>query len=147
MFKNLLKNGISNSAMISFTQFFLKIKKVLSIIIVTCILLNAIFNNLIIFANTNGNTPTDLKDDILYSTTDNREFNPSDVGIDFELEDKRTLNSKTFKKLDGTYEVVMYDCNVHYKENGRLKDIDNSLVHNDELDIYQNKKKVLKLLL
>ena len=38
---------------------------------------------------------------------------------------KRTANEKHFRKMDGTYEVAIYDNEVHYLENGQWLDIDN----------------------
>ena len=43
-----------------------------------------------------------------------------------ELPEKRTGNTKTFLMSDGTYMNAVYNEQVHYNENGKWKDIDNS---------------------
>ena len=43
-----------------------------------------------------------------------------------ELPEKRTENTKTFLMSDGTYMNAVYNEQVHYNENGKWKDIDNS---------------------
>jgi RHS repeat-associated protein len=45
-----------------------------------------------------------------------------------EITEKRGKNVKHFLKSDNTYEAAIYPTTVHYKENGKWKDIDNSLV-------------------
>ncbi|MDD3999579.1 MAG: hypothetical protein PHX62_01620 [Bacilli bacterium] len=50
------------------------------------------------------------------------------VPIDFEIVDLRSESEKHFRKIDGTYEVVLYSNPVHFEENGEWKDIDNSFV-------------------
>lgn len=45
---------------------------------------------------------------------------------------KRKLNEKTFLMSDGSSLVAVYPSNVHYEKNGRLEDIDNRLIENDE---------------
>ncbi len=44
-----------------------------------------------------------------------------------ELIEYRTANSKRFLKKDGTIEVELYDYNIHYLENNKYKEINNSL--------------------
>jgi len=45
-----------------------------------------------------------------------------------ELTDKRELNIKHFLKDDNTYEAAVYPLPVHYLDNGKWQDIDNTLV-------------------
>lgn len=45
---------------------------------------------------------------------------------------KRTLNEKTFLMSDGSKMVTMYSTNIHYEKNGKLEEIDNSLIENNE---------------
>ncbi|KOA20845.1 tRNA nuclease WapA precursor [Clostridium homopropionicum DSM 5847] len=45
-----------------------------------------------------------------------------------EVKEKREENIKHFLLEDNTYEAVIYNDPVHYKENGEWKDIDNTLV-------------------
>lgn len=58
------------------------------------------------------------------------QLDPRLVPIDFEDISLRTETSKTFRKIDGTYETVIYDEVVHYLENGQFKEIDNGLIDN-----------------
>ncbi|WP_163537248.1 DNRLRE domain-containing protein [Gracilibacillus sp. YIM 98692] len=44
-----------------------------------------------------------------------------------ELVEKRGKNAKHFLKEDSTYEATIYPTAVHYKENGKWKDINNTL--------------------
>ncbi|MBU1020415.1 MAG: DNRLRE domain-containing protein, partial [Firmicutes bacterium] len=64
------------------------------------------------------------------------------VPIVDEDESRRTANEKHFRKLDGTYEVAIYDNSVHYYEDGNWKDIDNSL--NDNGNYLENKNNSFK---
>ncbi|MFX0549463.1 hypothetical protein ACOAKC_09000 [Hathewaya histolytica] len=49
-----------------------------------------------------------------------------------EEEEKREKNIKHFLKEDSTYEAVVYPDAVHYKEDGKWKEIDNSLVESKD---------------
>lgn len=51
-----------------------------------------------------------------------------------ELEDGRTANQKQFLMSDRTKKVVVYTEPVHYKSNGKWKDIDNTLVSEEAED-------------
>ncbi len=74
---------------------------------------------------------------------ENEEIDRSLVPIDYEIVEKRTENEKHFRKIDGTYEVAIYNQAVHYLNNGKWEDIDNSLVQNkDELETKANKFKL-----
>lgn len=71
------------------------------------------------------------------------ELDISLVPIMDEDESRRTANEKHFRKLDGTYEVAIYDNEIHYFENGKWKDIDNSL--NDNGSDLENKNNSFKI--
>ena len=51
-----------------------------------------------------------------------------------ELEDERTANQKQFLMSDRTKKVVVYSEPVHYKANGKWKNIDNTLVKEEAED-------------
>jgi RHS repeat-associated protein len=51
-----------------------------------------------------------------------------------ELSEGRTKDSKKFEKDDGTYEIAQYKTPVHYLDNGKWKDIDNTLEEKNEKD-------------
>lgn len=48
-----------------------------------------------------------------------------------EITEKRTGDSKTFLMSDGTYMNAVYPEQVHYNDNGKYKEIDNSFVYSD----------------
>ena len=78
-----------------------------------------------------------------YPTTSDSDFNQSKVAIQSEIIDDRTATSKTFRKIDGTYEIAVYNDVIHYQENGEWKQIDNSL--NDLGEELENKANHFKV--
>jgi len=52
-----------------------------------------------------------------------------------EVVEKREDNIKHFLLEDKTYEAVIYNQPVHYKDNGHWKDIDNTLVENTDEEL------------
>lgn len=73
------------------------------------------------------NAETKTQDIVKYPTTTDVDFDITETNIISEVISERTFNSKTFLRADGTYEVAVYDTNVHYNDNGVWKEIDNSL--------------------
>lgn len=85
----------------------------------------------------------EVTDGVNYPTTTDSDFDSSQVAILQEVVSERTANTKTFLKIDGTYEVAYYDTNVHYFYNGSWLDIDNSLLSTtDDLENISNIFKV-----
>lgn len=78
-----------------------------------------------------------------YPTTTDSDFDQSKVEINSEMIDKRTATSKTFRKIDGTYEIALYDDVIHYFKEGSWKQIDNSLI--DIGDGFETKDNRFKL--
>jgi RHS repeat-associated protein len=65
-----------------------------------------------------------------------------------EVIEKRQLNVKHFLKDDFTYEAAIYSSPVHYLENGKLKDIDNTFIESKDEnnnDILENKENDFKV--
>ncbi|MEA4826089.1 MAG: DNRLRE domain-containing protein, partial [Clostridium sp.] len=65
-----------------------------------------------------------------------------------EVEEKREENIKHFLLEDNTYEAVIYKEPIHYKENGKWQDIDNTLVEAKDdqgNSILENKKNDFKV--
>ncbi|KYH30597.1 hypothetical protein CLTEP_25650 [Clostridium tepidiprofundi DSM 19306] len=65
-----------------------------------------------------------------------------------EIKEKREKNIKYFLKDDLSYEAAIYPFAIHYKENGKWKDIDNTLIEsNDKNDnsIVENKENNYKI--
>lgn len=73
------------------------------------------------------NAETKTPDIVNYPTTTDVDFDIAETHIVNEIVSERTANSKTFLRADGTYEVAVYDTNVHYNVNGVWKEINNSL--------------------
>lgn len=82
-------------------------------------------------------------DGLSYPTTTDEDFDPSQVEIQMEVVTERTETTKTFKKIDGTYETAVYNEVIHYLENGVYKQIDNSLINLG--DMLENKSNKFKL--
>ena len=62
-----------------------------------------------------------------------------------ELTDQRTKNSKKYEKDDGSYEVAEYKTPIHYLDNGKWKDIDNSLEDSKDNGYLENKQNDFKI--
>ncbi|URZ01869.1 hypothetical protein [Clostridium felsineum] len=62
-----------------------------------------------------------------------------------ELEEQRTENTKRYQKEDGSYEIAEYGTAVHYKENNKWKDIDNTLKTSDDSGYLENKQNDFKI--
>jgi len=62
-----------------------------------------------------------------------------------ELTDERTKNSKRYQKDDGSYEVAEYKTPIHYLDNGKWKDIDNSLQDSKDDGYLENKQNDFKI--
>lgn len=55
-----------------------------------------------------------------------------------EVDTLRDEYTKHFRCEDGTFVAVVYNTPVHYQENGKWKDIDNTLVSNTQNSIAKN---------
>lgn len=65
-----------------------------------------------------------------------------------EIQGKREANIKHFYMDDGSYEAVVYPCNIHFKENGIWQDINNTLqdiTDENSQDILENTKNDFKV--
>ncbi len=60
----------------------------------------------------------------------------SEVEEAFEVTGLRTANSKTYKKINDSYELVLFGEDVHYLKDGVYEEIDNEIVEKD--DVYAN---------
>ncbi|PAT01727.1 hypothetical protein CI105_05635, partial [Candidatus Izimaplasma bacterium ZiA1] len=145
MLKRILK-PINNNHIRRFVKINKALRKVLAIAGLVAMLGTYVPWNYI-YAETNE-TPTnevviEKKNRIKYPTTTDSNFEPSNVGIRSEVVEERTATSKTFRKIDGTYEVAVYDDVVHYNKNGEWKQIDNRF---NELDNdIENKSNIFKI--
>lgn len=77
-------------------------------------------------------------DDVVDSLSESEAEQPSDMfdGIyaSWEIESKRELDTKYFKMSDGSTVAAVYPFNVHYEENGKLLDIDNTPTEGKDAD-------------
>src|SRR3989339_897535 len=64
---------------------------------------------------------------------------PLDVPLVSEDVSRRTETEKHFRKLDGTYEVSIYDEAIHYEKDGKWEEIDNTLQLDSKSSSYINK--------
>jgi hypothetical protein len=102
-------------------------------------------NNQIVYAldsyddNVSGNSA----DTVNYPTTTDSNFDASKIAIESEIISERTANTKTFRKVDGSYEVAIYNDVIHYYEDGQWKEVDNSLI--DDGDSLENTANSFKL--
>lgn len=151
MFKRIRK-PITNRQLNAIVQIVKKTKKLTAIIAMLGIIwssgpmqfLNAMapqdFENVIIDTNDIEEVSNLLSQ---YPTTTDSDFDPSQVEIDSEVESERTETSKTFRKIDGTYEVAMYNDVIHYLEDGKYNQVDNSFFDlGTELENKANKFKL-----
>lgn len=73
-----------------------------------------------------------------YPSTTDPDFDISEIAVVSEEESKRTYDSKTFKKADGTYVLAAYNQVIHYEDNGLFKNINNSLTFDETNSEYEN---------
>ena len=69
-------------------------------------------------------------------------YDTTQAEILYELAGKRDETTKYFAMSDGTIKACIYPQNVHYLENGKYQEIDNTLIEATENDkvYYKNKK-------
>ncbi|HEY8365098.1 MAG TPA: DNRLRE domain-containing protein, partial [Haloplasmataceae bacterium] len=78
-----------------------------------------------------------------YQSTTSNPMDLLEVPVVDEVIEERDEYSKTFRKLDGTYEIALYKERVNYLEDGVWKEIDNRLV--EENEEYSNISNILKV--
>lgn len=86
-----------------------------------------------------------VENTIDYPTTTDTDFDISNINLSTEVISERTTDTKTFRRVDGTYVLAVYDSNVHYEDNGEWKEIDNSLMLDSETDSVMNKSNKFKI--
>ena len=85
------------------------------------------------------------EEQVEYKTTTDVDFDSSKVAIVAEVKDQRTLDTKTFLKADGTYVAVLYGDVVHYLEDGKYEDIDNTLNYSEDKSSFSTKANSFKV--
>ena len=87
-----------------------------------------------------------VRNEVQTAKTDNSNNTSGTTEIIGEIPEKRTLNQKHFLQNDGTILTAIYPNNVHYEQDGKLVDIDNTLEDINEDDgMYQNKNNAFKV--
>jgi hypothetical protein len=61
----------------------------------------------------------------------------STIANDYEVVELRTANTKTYKKVNNSYELVVFGNDVHYEKDEKFIEIDNTLINKS--DYYENK--------
>lgn len=80
-----------------------------------------------------------------YPTTTDKDFDISGIDLSTEVVSERTADTKTFRRVDGTYVLAVYDSDVHYNRNGEWIEIDNSLTQDSKTDSVVNKSNKFKI--
>ena len=91
------------------------------------------------FGSTDEIASNDLVETQTQEKINNYDVAKKDIPIVAEDISKRSESEKHFRKQDGSYEVVLYDGAVHYKDGDEWKDIDNSLDYDKDTRSYKNK--------
>lgn len=99
------------------------------------------------YGNVKETIPTDYSypDYSKLGTTTDPDFDMSDVAIEKEISSLRTADSKTFRRVDGTYVVAVYDEVVHYMKDGKYEDIDNTLAYDAKTGGFRNKANLIEV--
>lgn len=140
--KKWLKHEVSNEFTLALARLNWKMRRFFGIIGIIAMLGGLLPQNQVVRAQiinpplSTSESNGDDYDGNLYKSLD---IDVSKVPIAFEDASLRTENEKIFRKVDGTYEIAIYNEAVHYEENGSWKDIDNSLSFDFESDCYLNK--------
>lgn len=130
-----LRRKLSEKQILMVYKFYKTTQRFFVILALTGILFS-LFPNQKFYAATEVDTKPETVEKDYYQSSD---VDISLVPIVEEDVSKRTANEKHFRKLDGTYEVALYDNEVHYYENGTWHDIDNSFIDNgNKLENKQN---------
>jgi len=103
--------------------------KIISLILVISLIFTMFPNQ--VFAN----EPASTMPDVVGNT---ETLVKQELNIIGEIVDKRDKNVKHYLKDDNTYEAVIYPTAVHYKENGKWKDVDNTLT--EQMDMVENQQ-------
>ncbi|MBI9010208.1 MAG: RHS repeat-associated core domain-containing protein [Tenericutes bacterium] len=120
------------------------LRRIVSIILCLFMVASSVIpqNNKVVYAydsDASGLNVESNADEVLnYKTTSDDDFDISNLEIDSEVISKRTSDSKTFRKVDGTYVMAIYNSVIHYEQDGELKDIDNSLIYDESTNEYAN---------
>jgi len=132
--------------------FNVKLRKVIIVIMICMMFAGSVLPNKRVHAYSveeplSEETSEQEQDDkqVKYKTTTDPDFDISEVEILAEVIDQRTADTKTFLKADGSYVAVLYGDVVHYLDNGKYIDIDNSLVYNESSQSYSTKANSFKV--
>jgi hypothetical protein len=151
--KHLLKYGISNQTINELTTVNSRIKHFLCWLVTIALILNALgtYAPWIFASNstTLENPIVDSEDSKYadYGSTTDQTFDQSEIAIEKEMVNERTLNTKTFRRIDGSYVVAYYPEVIHYEKDGALEEIDNTFVYNQSNGYCTNKSNAFQIML
>jgi RHS repeat-associated protein len=120
MFK---KRSLSDKQILIFVRLINASKKFLVILALIGQLVSILPHQIVRATNVVNNHNQEVVDE--YKAYQSDDVDISLVPIASEDTSKRTANEKHFRKMDGTYEVAIYNHQIHYLENDTWHDIDN----------------------
>ena len=121
-------------------------RKIVTVLLCVFMLAGSVIpqNNQVVYAFDNSyNEISDLEESENYYESES--IDPALIPVTVEDTTMRTETEKYFRKIDGTYEVAIYDGAVHYDDNGEWKDIDNRMIYNTNEDLYENMANKFKI--
>ena len=110
------------------------LKKTIALVLV-CVMVFNLFPNIVIGIK-------DISSNEIFEETIAEISTKEETNIIGEEIEKRKLNEKHFFLEDGTMLLAIYPENIHYEKNGKLEDIDNTLIEVD--GVYENKANSFK---
>ncbi|MDF2700896.1 MAG: wapA1 [Haloplasmataceae bacterium] len=120
-------------------KLFMKYSKYICLVLAFAMVFTSINWNVFITKANDDVINEDATENYLDQSTD-----PYSIPISFEDLSKRNAYTKYFRKLDGSYEVSVYDEAVHYLNENEWKQIDNSLLLDSITEEYENKDNSFK---
>ncbi|XFA99363.1 RHS repeat-associated core domain-containing protein [Candidatus Izemoplasma sp. B36] len=146
------KRGVSSQHILANCFIMKKLQKVLIVFLLVFMVVSSILPNnpnkvyaLDYQTNIEKEETEETEEKTNYKTTTDSDFDISNIELDFEDKSKRTEDTKTFRRVDGTYVLAMYNQSVHYINEGVYEDIDNTLSYDEETNDYENKANKFKI--
>ena len=141
--KKWLKHEVSNDFFLALGRLNWRMRKFFAILGLIAMLGSMIPSNRYVYSETRIPSENDVSSaEELYQPMD---VDLADIPVSNEETSLRSETGKVFKKVDGTFEAAIYNDAIHYLEDGKWKDIDNSLIFDTESNSYQNRLNNLKL--
>jgi hypothetical protein len=142
--KKIFNRAWSDKLTLAFAEINRRMRKGLAIVLIIAMLGSLLPRNTNLFTyaydvSTEGIQSIDSEtNSIEYATTTDEDYDISDVAIDEEIESLRTLDSKTFRRIDGMYVVAIYNTAIHFFDGEKYQEIDNTLLYDSSSNSYKN---------